>query len=172
MRTNFPQENGDSAAAPEDSPNSSEKVCEKAEVERIPNGLRHAFCTHRLALNANENLTAQQAGNSPAMVHSNRRDHDMALTRGYKETVLARIKSDRKFARPFYAGAIEMLLEGETAEALSRLRDLVHAEITFKELARQTGLGEKTLHQMLNRRGNPTARNLGVIVGSIGEDLG
>ena len=52
------------------------------------------------------------------------------------------------------------------------LRDLVHAEITFKELARQTGLGEKTLHRMLNRNGNPTARNLGVIVRSIAEDLG
>ena len=96
----------------------------------------------------------------------------MALTRLYKETVLARIKRDRKFARVFFAGAIEMLLEGETAEALSRLRDLVHAEITFKELARQTGLGEKTLHRMLNRNGNPTARNLSVIVKSIAEDLG
>ena len=96
----------------------------------------------------------------------------MALTRLYKETVLARIKRDRKFARVFFAGAIEMLLEGETAEALSRLRDLVHAEISFKELARQTGLGEKTLHRMLNDRGNPTARNLGVILKSIAEDLG
>jgi DNA-binding phage protein len=70
-----------------------------------------------------------------------------------------------------YAGAIEMLLEGETAEALSRLRDLVHAEITFKELARHTGLGEKTLHRMLNHKGNPTAKHLGVIVRSIAEDL-
>jgi DNA-binding phage protein len=95
----------------------------------------------------------------------------MALTRDYKETVLARIRHDRKFARLFYAGAIEMLLEGQTAEALSRLRDLVHAEITFKELARQTGLGEKTLHRMLNRNGNPTARNLGMIMRSIAEDL-
>ena len=33
------------------------------------NGLRHAFCTYHFALHANENLTAQQAGNSPAMVH-------------------------------------------------------------------------------------------------------
>jgi integrase len=33
------------------------------------NGLRHAFCTYHFALNANENLTAQQAGNSPAMIH-------------------------------------------------------------------------------------------------------
>src|ERR1700744_1299373 len=95
----------------------------------------------------------------------------MALSRDYKSTIIARIKRDRKFAQAMYAGAIEMLLEGETAEALSRLRDLVHAGITFKELARQTGLGEKTLHRMLNRNGNPTARNLGVIVRSIAEDL-
>ena len=96
----------------------------------------------------------------------------MALTRDYKETVMARIKRDRKFARALYAEAISALLAGETAEGLSMLRDLVHAEITFKELERQTGLGEKTLHRMLSRDGNPTARNLGVIVRSIAEDLG
>ncbi|HZL43734.1 MAG TPA: transcriptional regulator [Verrucomicrobiae bacterium] len=96
----------------------------------------------------------------------------MPLTRDYKETVVTRIRGDRKFARLFHAGTIEMLLEGETAEALSRLHDLVHAELTFKQLARQTGLGEKTLHRMLNRNGNPTARNLGVILRSIAEDLG
>jgi hypothetical protein len=33
------------------------------------NGLRHAFCTYHFAKHANENLTAQQAGNSPAMIH-------------------------------------------------------------------------------------------------------
>ena len=59
----------------------------------------------------------------------------MALTREYQETVVSLIKPDRTFARAFYAGAIAMLLAGETAETLSRLRDLVHAEITFKELA-------------------------------------
>ncbi len=96
----------------------------------------------------------------------------MALTREYKETVVARIQRDRKFARALYAEALNALLEGETAEALSMLRDLVHAQITFKELARQTGLGEKTLHRMLGRDGNPTARNLGAIIRSIAEDLG
>src|SRR5580658_9135386 len=96
----------------------------------------------------------------------------MALTRDYKETVMARIKRDRKFARALYAEAVNALLDGETAEGLSMLRDLVHAEITFKELARQTGLGEKTLLRMLNRRGNPTARNLGLITRSIADDLG
>jgi len=96
----------------------------------------------------------------------------MALTRNYKQTVVERIQQDPEFARALFAGAVEMLLDGETPEALSRLRDLVHAQVTFKELARQTGLGEKTLHRMLNRNGNPTARNLGVILRSIAEDLG
>ncbi|MGP8234681.1 MAG: DNA-binding protein [Limisphaerales bacterium] len=96
----------------------------------------------------------------------------LALARDYKETIIARLKRDREFARLFYAGAVEMLLEGDSAGALSRLRDLVHAQITFKELARQTGLGEKSLHRMLNRNGNPTARNLGMIVKSIAADLG
>ena len=68
--------------------------------------------------------------------------------------------------------AMNALLDGETAEALSMLRDLVHAEIMFKELARQTGLGEKRLHRMLSHSGNPTTRHLGLILKSIAEDLG
>lgn len=45
-------------------------LCDRAKVSRKPNGLRHAFCTYHFALNANENLTAAQAGNSPAMIHA------------------------------------------------------------------------------------------------------
>lgn len=96
----------------------------------------------------------------------------MALTRDYKKTVLARIKRDPDFARALYAEALDAILEGETAEGLSMLRDLVHAEITFKELARQTGFDEKSLHRMLSRRGNPTACTLAKIVAAIREDLG
>ncbi len=39
-------------------------------IARKPNGLRHAFCTYHFAAHANENQTAQQAGNSPAMIHA------------------------------------------------------------------------------------------------------
>ncbi|MBM3841112.1 MAG: hypothetical protein FJ398_24785 [Verrucomicrobia bacterium] len=46
------------------------KVCEQAKVKRKPNGLRHAFCTYHFALHQNENVTAAQAGNSPAMIHA------------------------------------------------------------------------------------------------------
>ncbi len=45
-------------------------LCEQAKVKRKANGLRHAFCTYHFALHANENLTAAQAGNSPAMIHA------------------------------------------------------------------------------------------------------
>jgi integrase len=53
-------------------------LCEKAvmkrkgkdvAVSRKTNGLRHAFCTYHFAAHANENQTAQQAGNTPAMIH-------------------------------------------------------------------------------------------------------
>jgi DNA-binding phage protein len=96
----------------------------------------------------------------------------MALTREYRETVLARIKRDPKFARALYAEAVNALLEGETDEGLAILRDLVHASITFKKLAEQTGFGEKALHRMLSRRGNPTTRNLFIVTRTISKDLG
>jgi DNA-binding phage protein len=96
----------------------------------------------------------------------------MALTREYKQTVLARIKRDPKFAQALYAEAVNAFLEGETDEGLSILRDLVHASTTFKKLSKQTGLGEKALHRMLSRRGNPTTRNLFSVTKVIRKDLG
>ncbi len=45
------------------------QLCEDAKVTRKANGLRHAFCTYHFAAHGNENQTAQQAGNSPTMVH-------------------------------------------------------------------------------------------------------
>ncbi|MEI6195149.1 MAG: hypothetical protein WCS42_12550, partial [Verrucomicrobiota bacterium] len=48
------------------------KFVELRESKKIParkNGLRHAFCTYHFALHGNENLTAAQAGNSPAVIH-------------------------------------------------------------------------------------------------------
>ena len=46
------------------------ELCKEAEVTRKANGLRHSFCTYHFALHANENQTAAQAGNSPAMIHA------------------------------------------------------------------------------------------------------
>ncbi len=96
----------------------------------------------------------------------------MALTRDYRETVLAHIQRDPKYARAFYAEAMDSLIEGETEVGLSMLRDLVHAGITFKALSKETGFGEKALHRMLSRRGNPTTRNLFTVTKVIRKDLG
>ena len=68
--------------------------------------------------------------------HSNRSRHKMPRTRDYKETVVAHIRRDQKFARALYAEAVSALLDGETAEGLSMLRDLINAEITFEGLTR------------------------------------
>jgi len=46
------------------------ELCKEAAVTRKANGLRHSFCSYHFALHANENLTAQQAGNSPVMIHA------------------------------------------------------------------------------------------------------
>ena len=46
------------------------RLWEQGGVTRKANGLRHAFCTYHFALHSNENLTAAQAGNSPAMIHA------------------------------------------------------------------------------------------------------
>ncbi len=96
----------------------------------------------------------------------------MALTKDYKTTVLTRIQNDPKFARALYAEALNALIEGEVAEGLSMLRDLVHAKITFKALAVETGFGEKALHRMLSKHGNPRSHNLFTITRAIREDLG
>ncbi len=96
----------------------------------------------------------------------------MGLSKEYKSTVLARIKRDPDFKKALYAEAINAILDGEIEEGLSMLRDLIHAEISFKELARQTGFGEKALHRMLGRHGNPTAKSLAIITQTISKDLG
>jgi integrase len=46
------------------------ELCETAKVARKTNGLRHSFCSFHFALHQNENQTAQQAGNSPPMIHA------------------------------------------------------------------------------------------------------
>ena len=96
----------------------------------------------------------------------------MALTRSYKETVLKRIRDDGAFATALYAQAVSALLEGEQETALSILRDLVHARLSMKRLAEQTGMNEKSLHRILSVRGNPTMSNLLEILTRVRKDLG
>ncbi len=95
----------------------------------------------------------------------------MALTRAYRETVLERIKTDPEFTAALYAEAVTSLIEGDRQTTLSTLRDLVHAHISFKTLSEHTGFGEKALHRMLGKNGNPTLENVTKVMHTIEEDL-
>ena len=96
----------------------------------------------------------------------------MALTKSYRSAVIERIQRDPEYTAALYAEAVGCLIEGDKATALSIIRDLVHAHITFKSLAEETGVGEKALHRMLGTRGNPTADNLCCIMHTVAQDLG
>ena len=96
----------------------------------------------------------------------------MALTREYRETVVARLRKDQRFTAALFAEALTALTEGDKTTSLSIFRDLVHAHISFRRLAEETGFDEKALHRMLSERGNPTMENLGCLIQRIEQDLG
>ena len=88
----------------------------------------------------------------------------MALTRDFRQTVQARVKSDPAFREGLLSEAIESLLSGDVALGKELLRDYINSTVGFPKLAAQTKIHVKTLHQMFGPAGNPTARNLFEIV--------
>jgi DNA-binding phage protein len=88
----------------------------------------------------------------------------MALTRDFRETVQARVKSDPAFREGLLSEAVQSLLSGDLALGKELLRDYINATVGFPRLAAHTKIHVKTLHQMLGPAGNPTARNLFEIV--------
>lgn len=88
----------------------------------------------------------------------------MPLSRDFRETVQARVKSDPSFRRGLLSEAVESLLSGGLELGKELLRDYINATIGFPSLAERTRIHVKTLHQMFGPRGNPTAKNLLEIV--------
>lgn len=91
----------------------------------------------------------------------------MALTRDFKETVVERVRRDKKFARALLDEAATLFLNGEPEAARLLLRDLVNATVGFETLAELTGKPAKSLHRMLSRNGNPSMDNLAVIFDAV-----
>ena len=96
----------------------------------------------------------------------------MALTRDFRETVQARVRSDLAFRQGLLTDAIEAFISGETALGRDMLRDFINATAGFPALANETGLHVKTLHQMFGPRGNPTASNLFKIIAFLQQQEG
>lgn len=88
----------------------------------------------------------------------------MALTRDFKETILARAKRDPEFRRGLLTEALDCFLEGEIEEGKLILRDYVNATVGFEELGKITDKTPKSLMRMLSASGNPRADNLFAII--------
>ncbi len=84
----------------------------------------------------------------------------MALTRDFRETVVARAKNDAKFRAALIEEVIQAFLDGDVEEARSMLRDCINATIGFARLSEATHTPEKSLMRMVGPNGNPSASNL------------
>lgn len=84
----------------------------------------------------------------------------MALTRDFKETVLARVQADPKFRDALLKEGIETMLAGDVDTGKAILRDYIKATVGFQQLGIDLGSSPKSLIRMFGPTGNPQARNL------------
>ena len=96
----------------------------------------------------------------------------MALTREFKQTVLARARRDADFRRALLQEAVAAMLDGDLETGKAVLRDYINATIGFEALGRATGTSPKSLIRMFGPRGNPQARNLFAVLGHLQEQGG
>ena len=96
----------------------------------------------------------------------------MALTRNFKETILARVQRDRKFRNALLKEGIETLLSGDVGTGKAILRDDIKASVGFEKLGTETGSSPKSLIRMFGPSGNPQARNLFAVISHLQRDAG
>jgi DNA-binding phage protein len=95
----------------------------------------------------------------------------MALTRRFKETMVARAERDSAFVRAMLDEALTLFLNGDSDTAKAVLRDVINATIGFETLAVKVKKPSKSLHRMLSKSGNPTMDNLSAILGAMKKTL-
>ena len=62
----------------------------------------------------------------------------MALTRDFRETVVARAQRDPDFKTALLQEALQAFLDGEVAPGLILLRDCINATVGFAALSKET----------------------------------
>ena len=95
----------------------------------------------------------------------------MALTRHFKETMVARVERDPAFVRAMLDESLTLFLNGDSDAAKAILRDVINSTIGFETLAVKVKKPSKSLHRMLSKSGNPTMENLSAILGAIKKAL-
>jgi DNA-binding phage protein len=88
----------------------------------------------------------------------------MALTRAFKDTVLARVQADPAFREALLREGVNALLEGDVEAGKAVLRDYIKATVGFEALAVTTGTPPKSLMRMFGPKGNPAASNLFAVI--------
>jgi hypothetical protein len=96
----------------------------------------------------------------------------MALTRDFRDTVMARARRDPEFREGLLTEAAECFLAGDIDTGKILLRDYINATIGFQELSRLTNKKDTSLMRMLGPRGNPAARNLFEIIAHLQQKEG
>lgn len=96
----------------------------------------------------------------------------MALTRGFKETVLARVQADPKFRDALLKAGIEAMLAGDVDSGKAILRDYIKATVGFEQLGADTGSSPKSLIRMFGPTGNPQTRNLFSVISHLQRHAG
>jgi len=96
----------------------------------------------------------------------------MALTRDFKETVLARVQADPKYRDALLKEGIETMLAGNVDTGKALLRDYIKATVGFEKLGAETGSSPKSLMRMFGPSGNPQARNLFSVISHLQRHAG
>jgi DNA-binding phage protein len=91
----------------------------------------------------------------------------MALTRDFKETIMARAQRDARFREALFTESLNAYLAGDSATGKAILRDLINATIGFEGLAAEINRPSKSLHRMLGDKGNPSTENFFDILGAL-----
>ena len=96
----------------------------------------------------------------------------MALTKDFKDTILARAERDPAFRKALLQEGIECLLAGDVDTGKAVLRDYINATIGFEELSEVFGKSSKSLMRMFGPKGNPQAGNLFAVISYLQEKEG
>lgn len=96
----------------------------------------------------------------------------MPLTKSFKETIQARAKADPAFREALLTEGVDALIAGDVDTGRAVLRDYINATLGFDELSRVTGTPSKSLMRMFGPKGNPNAKNLFSVIGTLQQQTG
>ncbi len=84
----------------------------------------------------------------------------MALTKGFRTTLMKRARRDSDFRQAMLKEGIDTMLAGDAETGKAILRDYINSAVGFGQLAEATHLPAKSLMRMFGPKGNPRADNL------------